>query len=152
MRSPRSPRRALLATVGAIVGALLLLGCGTDAQLEALHADPMATWSAPGMSEVGGHETEPGTALGKPRYARVLRILSVPDGDTAVDAVAVARRAAVESGWSVDGEHRGWFGAEKSFTIGGQDFRGDLSVGPQAVGAARARAREIYVSLTLYPA
>jgi hypothetical protein len=138
----------LLAVLASV---LVLSGCAGDAQVEALSADPMATWSRSGVREGRVHVTEPGTSLGKPRYARVMRILEVRDG-TDVDVVlAELRSVATGSGWTMTFRSDHAFGAEKGVTIHGEDFRVELTSGRQTIGGPPGVV-EAYVSLTAYPA
>ena len=131
---------------------LMLSGCGSNAQVAALRADPMGEWTAPGLREAREYVTEPGTPLGKPRYAELLRILEVRDGTDVASVLSEARDAAEDAGWSVRFEHDdGAFSAEKAFTVEGEELRGTLSVGRQDIGRGSG-GPEIFLALHAYPA
>lgn len=131
---------------------LLLGGCGSNAQVAALRADPMGDWSGPGLRQTRESVTEPGTTLSKPRYARILRILEVDDRTDVASALADVRAAAEDAGWSVTFERDGGaFTAEKPFTVDGEELRGTLTAGRQDTGGHPAAA-EIFLALQAYPA
>jgi len=134
-----------------LASVLLLSGCGGDVQVDALRADPMAGWDRPGVREVTEHVTEPGTSLGKPRYARVLRILAVRDGSAVAAVLDEMRVAATDAGWAPDFENDHAFGAGKARTVDGETLRLELTVGRQTIGGTPG-AVELYVSITAYPA
>jgi hypothetical protein len=137
----------------ALFFALLLLdGCGTDPQVAALRADPMGGWSHPGVHQVNEIVTEPGTTLGKPHYAGILRVLETQGGTSVVSALREVRKAAREAGWTVTYLHAdGAFSAEKPFTVEGEKLRGTLSAGRQDIGDDPG-APDIYLALRAYPA
>ena len=138
--------------IAALAALLLLGGCGSDAQVTALKADPMGDWSRPGLHQTREFVTEPGTTLGKPRYARVLRILEIRDGTDVTVALAEVREAADAAGWSVRYEQRsGAFTAEKLFTADGEQLRGRFSAGRQDLGESSG-PHEIYLALAAFPA
>ena len=138
--------------LGLLAVLLLLAGCGKDAQVVALRADPMGDWSRPGLRQTREYVTEPGTSLGKPRYAGILRILEVRDGADIRAVLAAARQAAEGAGWSVRFEHpSGAFSAEKRLTVDGEALRIRLSAGPQDNGGAPG-STEIYLDLRAFPA
>jgi hypothetical protein len=131
---------------------LMLGGCGSDAQVAALKADPMGDWSGAGVRQVNEVVTEPGTTFGKPRYARVLRILEVQDGMDVASVLSEAREAAQAAGWSVTYQHAGGaFSAERPLTVEGEELRGTLSAGLQDAGS-EAGAAEVFFALQAYPA
>jgi len=112
----------------------------------------MGDWSRPGLHLAREHVTEPGTSLGKPRYAGILRILEVRDGTDVVSVLAEARRAAEDAGWSVRyGHPSGAFTAQKSCTVDGEQLRCQFSAGPQDIGGAPG-ATEVYLNLQAFPA
>ena len=125
----------------AVLAALLLLGgCGSDAQVAALRADPMGDWSRPGLQQTRESVSEPGTSLGKPRYAGLHRILEVQDGTDVTAVLAEVRAAADGAGWSVTYEQRsGAFTAQKVLTVDGERLRGRLSAGRQDLGGSSGR-------------
>jgi hypothetical protein len=137
----------------AVLAALLLLGgCGSDAQVSALKADPMGGWSRPGLHEVREFVTEPGTSLGMPRYAGVHRIMEIQDGTDAAAVIAEVRTVAEGAGWSVRNDLvNGDFIATKPFTVDGLELRGRLVVGSQDLVESPGAAR-IFLSLDAYPA
>ncbi len=138
--------------IGLLAVLLFLAGCGSDAQVAALRADPMGDWARPGLRQVTEVVTEPGTTLGKPRYAGILRILEVQDGMDVASVLAEVQEAAQKAGWSVTYQHAGGaFSAEKPLTVNGEEFRGRLSAGRQDSGGDPG-APEIFLSLQAYPA
>jgi hypothetical protein len=137
--------------VAALAALLVLSGCAGDGQVEALQEDPVATWSRPGVREVDAHVTEPGSTLGKPRYAQVLRILAIRDGGDVQAVLAEVQEVASRAGWSTEFEHDDAFGAEKPMRVDGEAVRAELTAGRQTVGGSPG-AVEIYISATAYPA
>jgi len=137
--------------LSALVVVLLLAGCESHAQVAALQADTMGSWSRPGLRQLRGFVTDDGSSLGKPRYAQVYRILEVQDGSDISSVLTGVREAAEDAGWSVTYEHAdGSFSAEKPFSVDGEELRGEFSAGRQDIGRV-SRGKEIYISLTAYP-
>ena len=99
-----------------LTAVLMLSACGgTDPQVAALQSDPMADWLRDGIVERKVNVVEPGSSLGKPRYAGVHRILEVTDGSTFPDVLADLRDAAEDAGWTLEQTHRPdeFFSAER---------------------------------------
>ncbi len=80
-----------------VVGIIAFALTRPDPDLQALQADPMATASVEGATEVRRFENESGTTLGKPQYASIMRVFEV-DVSPEV-ALARSRDAAGEAGW-----------------------------------------------------
>ena len=140
--------------IAALAALLLLAGCGSgsDAQVTALRSDPMGDWSRSGLHQTRVSVAEPGTSLGKPRYAGVHRILEIQDGADVTTVLAEVRTAAEGSGWSVTFEHPdGAFTATKLFTVDGEELRGRLSSGRQDIDGSPGSVR-IYLALNAFPA
>ena len=87
-----------------IVAALVLLaagGCGgSSVELDALKADPMASYEPPGGELLDTRSQGASSALGKPILARYQRRFRMPRGDPQAQLDAVLR-AASEAGWDV---------------------------------------------------
>jgi len=86
-----------------IVAALILLavsGCGSSPELDALKADPMASYEPPGAELLDTRSQGPGSALGKPILARYQRRFRMPRSDPRAQLDA-ALRAATDAGWDV---------------------------------------------------
>jgi hypothetical protein len=102
------PRTTIAVAVAAVAVAAAAAGCLHDgdepsAKLQALEADPMATYEPPDAELVDTESQSEGeTTLGKPQGARYTRLFALQgDGEQAFDdAVAAARSA----GWTFEEE------------------------------------------------
>jgi hypothetical protein len=95
-----STRTKILAAVAALAVLVIVLGRGgeSSARLQALEADPMATYVPPGGSLVDTDSQNEGTSLGKPVSARYTRMFQLSAGKAA-RALEHAREAATAAGW-----------------------------------------------------
>ena len=103
-----STRTKILAAVGALAFLVLVLSRGgeeSSAQLQALEADPMATYVPPGGTLVDTDTQNEGTSLGKPVSAQYTRMFEL-SAAAAAGALEHARRAAASGGVDADGEAR----------------------------------------------
>jgi hypothetical protein len=88
-------RAALLLALAPL---LSLTGCGTDAALEAIAGDPMATATFVNTKLVDEAKRSGGTSLGKPVQAKITRQFSY-EGVTPEDLVSRVADQAIEDGW-----------------------------------------------------
>ena len=95
-----STRAKILAGVAALAVLVLALSGGDEpsARVQALEADPMATYVPPGGELVDTDTQNEGVSLGKPVRARYTRMFALPPGSSA-RALADARAAAEAAGW-----------------------------------------------------
>jgi len=134
-----------------LVALLALAGCGENEQLQLLREDPMRTWSNSHVRQVSEYTTEPGTSMGKPRYASILWILVV-QGESRATALAEMRAAAEGSGWTVVQERPGQsFSAEKHLTVDQQALRVELHAGLQDLPSESPDGDDLYLSIEAYP-
>lgn len=133
---------AVSVTVGALVAGVLFLSLRPGPDLEALRADPMATWTPPAGHLTRSHERESGTTLGKPGYAGITRIFRTADPQAAVTA---AQAQAHRHGWRTRWQREGYFSAVRHVP----GWRLELSVGRASVTGVPGN---LYVSLAAYPA
>lgn len=134
-----------------LVVLLALAGCGDNKQVQLLREDPMRTWSNSHVRQVSEYTTEPGTSMGKPRYASILRILVV-QGESRATALAEMRAAAEEAGWTVVREGPGLsFSAEKHLTAQQQALRVELHAGLQDLPSEAPDGDDLYLSIEAYP-
>jgi hypothetical protein len=133
--------RGYLVAIAAVVlmvlaGAAFVLsrGDGDSAQLRALRADPIATYSPPGarlLSTVAKPERASGS-FRKPQEARHLRQFSVPAGTGGVRASRAVADAARRAGWEISkGILDGAFHGEKRLATGPARLKVVLGRGAQ---------------------
>ena len=97
-----STRTKILAAVGALAFLVIVLSRGgeeSSAQLQALEADPMATYVPPGGTLVDTDTQNEGTSLGKPVSAQYTRMFEL-SAAAAGGALEHARRAAAAAKWT----------------------------------------------------
>ena len=131
------PRQAIVIAVAAalVAAATTFAGCGggdeDSAQLDALRADPMASYVPPGGELVDTEEQREGeTTLGKPQQAKLSRLFALSgDGEDALDD---ALAAAEDAGWNLDGEPQ-------------QSVGGVVGLGSRTLETGQAR-----IAVTLY--
>lgn len=83
-----------------VIAAMGMSACrGDDPDLAKLKKDPMATYSAPGVTLERRSEAKGGTSLGKEVRARILQRFMLTDGASASDAHRAAVRSAQDVGW-----------------------------------------------------
>ncbi len=97
-----STRTAILVAAAALGVLVLALARGEEpsAQLQALKADPMATYAPPGGTLVQTRSQNEGSSLGKPVSARYTRMFQIGAG-TGERALERAAKAAADAGWAV---------------------------------------------------
>ena len=88
------------AAVLAVVALVLSRGSTPSEQLQALKADPLASYAPPGGTLVDTDAQNEGTALGKPVSARYSRMFKIAAG-TEARALERARVAAAAAGWEL---------------------------------------------------
>lgn len=110
---PRSWGPLLMALL--LIGGLLLTGCSgeeSSPKLDALKADPMATFELPNLVVDRVSETADGESLGKPHPAEYLRVVHITSGNRKVVLKAV-KELAEENGWSTIDESDYAYAAQK---------------------------------------
>jgi hypothetical protein len=84
-----------------LIASVAMSACrGDDPDLAKLKEDPMATYSALGVTLERRSEAKGGTSLGKEVRARILQRFRLADGATASDAHRAAIRSAQNAGWT----------------------------------------------------
>ena len=121
-----STRTKILVAVAALAVLVIALSRGGDepsARLEALEADPMATYAPPGGTLVDTDSQSEGTVLGEPVSASYTRIFEL--GAAAVaQALEHAREAAVAAGWTTVGKPN-----VRGFVAGKREPSGPVELG-----------------------
>ena len=108
-----------------------------------LQEDPLAGWVPEGARLERQRESDSGTTLGKPDYARVTRIFTLGAGPGA--ALDEAELVAGDAGWSIDTRSADALTATRH----APDWRLDLIVVADTVEGVRG---DLFVYLTAYPA
>jgi hypothetical protein len=118
-----STRTKILAAVAALAVLVMVLGRGEEpsARLQALEADPMATYVPSGGTLVDTDSQNEGSSLGKPVSARYTRMFQLSPG-AAARALEHAREAAEASGWVQVGRNERVYAADKRVPSGRIDL------------------------------
>jgi hypothetical protein len=135
---------ALVISVGLVVGGGWWLAQRPGPDLALLRDDPLAGWVPDGATLERSRESESGTTLGKPRYARVTRIFTLGAGGQG-SALDEAQAAARDAGWTVERRSDDALTATRDEP----DWRLDLIVVADTVRGVRG---DFFVYLTAYPA
>ena len=137
-------------TLAVMVAVVLVVGGGwwlakrPDPDLALLRDDPLAGWVPDGARLERSRESESGTTLGMPDYARVTRVFTLgAEGPGA--ALDEARTVAEDAGWTIATRRDDALTATRDEP----DWRLDLIVVADTVRGVRG---DFFVYLTAYPA
>ena len=135
---------ALLIAVGLVAAGGWWVSQRPGPDLLLLREDPLAGWVPDGATVERVRESDSGTTLGKPAYARITRIftLGAEEPGAALDEARLVARGA---GWSIDrrSDHA------LTATRHERDWRLDLIVVADTVEGVPG---DLFVYLTAYPA
>lgn len=139
-------RRSLLGllALGLVVGGGWWWSQRPGPDLVLLREDPLASWVPQGARVERSRESDSGTTLGMPHYARITRIFSLgdQDPDTVLDEARVVAR---DAGWTIDARRDDALNATRHEP----DWRLELTVVSTTVEGVPG---DLFVYLTAYPA
>jgi len=119
------PRLALL-----LVSALLLTGCSgeeSSPKLDALKADPMASFELPNMTVDSVSEKVEGESMGKLHGARYSRYVHITSGSPK-SVIKAVKELAEANGWKTTANRPRYYAAQKTLDEVGPTIPADLTV------------------------
>lgn len=135
---------ALLVALGLVAGGGWWCSQRPGPDLVLLREDPLAGWVPDGATLEKSSESDSGSTLGKPHYARVTRVLSL-DARPPARVLDEAQAVAADAGWTIDRRSDDAVTATRHEP----DWRLDLTVVHATVPGVRG---DLFVYLTAYPA